>query len=74
MQLNRSAMPVERKVILPIDAPICAHVLISLLQLHLSQLVEPTLFLLLLGRTMLVGESTMLLWKKPKKLPLLSLV
>jgi hypothetical protein len=65
-RLNKSAMLVERKVILPFDAPIYAHALISLLQLHLPLLVDPTLFLLLLGKTMLMGESTMLLWRKPK--------
>jgi hypothetical protein len=35
---------------------------------------EPILFLLLLGKTMLMGESTMLLGRKPKKLLMLSLV
>jgi hypothetical protein len=73
-RLNRSAMLVKRKVILPIDAPIRAHARISLLPLHLPLPVEPTLFLLLLGKTMHVGESTMLLWRKPKKLRMFSLV
>jgi hypothetical protein len=72
MQENRSVVLVERKVILPIDAPIHAHTRIILLQLHLPLPVEPTLFLLLLGKTMHVGESTMLLWRKPKKLQALS--
>jgi hypothetical protein len=62
-------MLVERRVILPIDTQIRARAIISLLQLHMPQPMEPTQFLLLLGRTMLVGESTMLPWRKPKKLP-----
>jgi hypothetical protein len=52
---------VERNVILLIDAPTHTLVLISPLQLHLPLLVEPALFLLLSRRTMLKGESTMLL-------------
>jgi hypothetical protein len=59
----------ERRVILPIDTQIRARAIISPLQLHMPQSMEPTQFLLLLGRTMLVGESTMLSWRKPKKLP-----
>jgi hypothetical protein len=46
-------MPMVRKVVLPIDAIIHTHALISLLQLHLPLPVEPTLFLLLPGRIML---------------------
>jgi hypothetical protein len=60
-RLNGSAILVERKVILPIDTPVRAHARISPLQLHLPLPVEQTLFLLLLGKTMHVGESTMLL-------------
>jgi hypothetical protein len=73
-RLNGSSMLVERKVILPIGAPIHARALIIPLQLHLPLPVEPTLFLLLLGRTMLMGESTMLPWRKSKKLLMLSLI
>jgi hypothetical protein len=39
-----------------------------------TPLVEPTLSRLLPSRTMLMGESTMLLWRKPKKLRMWSLV
>jgi hypothetical protein len=60
-KLNRSAMLVEKKVIMPIDAPIRVHVLINPLQLYLPLPMEPTLFSLLLGRTMLMGQLTMLL-------------
>jgi hypothetical protein len=42
--------------------------------LHLPPLVESTLFLLLPSRTMFKGESTMLLWRKPRKLRTWSLV
>jgi hypothetical protein len=48
--------------------PICTLVLISPLQLHLPQPMEPILFRLPPSRTILMGESTMLLWRKPKKL------
>jgi hypothetical protein len=47
--LNESAIPVARRVILPINAP--THALVPR-QLHLH--VEPTLFLLLPSKTMLV--------------------
>jgi hypothetical protein len=50
---------VERKDIVPADAPIHRLFQIRLLQLHLPLPMEPTLFLLLLSRTMLVRESTM---------------
>jgi hypothetical protein len=43
-------------------------------QLHLPLPVEPILFLLLPSRTTPVGESIMWLWKKHKKLLILSLV
>jgi hypothetical protein len=65
-RLDGSAMLVERKVILPINAPICVHARISPLPLHLPLPMEPTLFLLMLGKTILVGQSTMLLWRKTK--------
>jgi hypothetical protein len=55
------ATTVERRDIMPADAPIRALMQIRLLQLHLPLPVEPTLSLLLLRKTMLVGESTMLL-------------
>jgi hypothetical protein len=60
-RLNGSAMPVLRKVILPTNASIHALALLRQLHLHLPLPVEPYLFLLLLGKIMLVGESTMLL-------------
>jgi hypothetical protein len=56
----------------PTATPIYAVILFCGLCLHLP--VEPTLFLLLLSRTKHVGESTMLLRRKPKKLQSLSLV
>jgi hypothetical protein len=62
------ATTVEKRDIMPTDAPIHALVLIKLLLLHRLLLVEPTRFLLLPSRTMLMGESTMLLWRKPRKL------
>jgi hypothetical protein len=62
------ATTVERRDSMPTDAPICAPALIRLLLLHLPLLVEPTLFLLLPSKTMLVVESTMLMWRKPSKL------
>jgi hypothetical protein len=68
------ATTVERRDIIPTDAPIRALVLIRLLLLHLPLPVEPTLFLLLPNKTMLMEESTMLLWRKPRKLLMLSLV
>jgi hypothetical protein len=55
------ATTMETRDITPNDAPIRAPVPIRLLLLHLPPLVEPTLFLLLPSRTMLMGESTMLL-------------
>jgi hypothetical protein len=72
LQLIGSAMPAVRRIILPISAPIRALVLLNSLHLHLP--VESTLFLLLPSRTMHVEESTILLWRKPKKLQTLSLV
>jgi hypothetical protein len=72
LRLIGSAMHVVRRVILPISAPIRALTRLNSLYLHLP--VEATLFLLLLSRTMHIGESTMLLWRKPKKLQTLSLV
>jgi hypothetical protein len=68
------ATTMERRDLTPVDAPIRAPVLLRRLLLHLPQPVEPTQFLLLLSKTMLMGESTMLLWKKPRKLLMLSLV
>jgi hypothetical protein len=50
------ATTVERRDITPTDAPIHAPVLIILLLVHLPPLVEPTLFLLLRSRTILVEE------------------
>jgi hypothetical protein len=72
LRLIGCAMPMVRRVILPISAPIHALALLNSMCLHLPM--EPTMFLLLLSRTMHVGESTMLLWRKPKKLQTLSLV
>jgi hypothetical protein len=60
-RLNGGALLVERRVILPTDAPTHAHTPIHQLQLHLPLLMEPTLFLLLLSKTMFVGRSTELL-------------
>jgi hypothetical protein len=68
------ATTVEKRGIMPTDAPIRAPVPIRLPLLHLHLLVEPTLFLLLPNRTMLMGESTILLWRKPRKLRTWSLV
>jgi hypothetical protein len=59
---------------MPTDAPIRSLTLISQLQLHLPLPVEPTLYLLPPSRTMPDGESTMMLWRKPRKLQMLSLV
>jgi hypothetical protein len=61
-------MLVDKEVTMTTIAPICVPALLKKLRLHLHLLVEPTLFLLLLRITMLMGESTMLLWRKPKKL------
>jgi hypothetical protein len=61
------ATTVERRDIMPADAPIRVLVQIRLLQLHLPLPVE-------LSRTTLMGESTMLSWRKPRKLRTLSLV
>jgi hypothetical protein len=71
--LDESAMLVARRVILPTNAPTYA-LIPRQLHLHLHLPVEPTLFLLLPSRTMHVGESTILLWRKPKKLQTLLLV
>jgi hypothetical protein len=68
------ASTVVKRDIIPTDAPIRALVLINPLQLHLPLPVEPIRFQLPPSRTMLVGESTMLMWRKPKKLQTLSLV
>jgi hypothetical protein len=56
LQLIGTAMHVVRRVILPISAPI--HTLALLNSLHLHLPMEPTLFLLLVSRTMLMREST----------------
>jgi hypothetical protein len=68
------ASTVVKRDITPIDAPIHALVPIRPLQLHLPLPMEPILFWLPPCRTMFVGESTMLPWKKRKKLLMLSLV
>jgi hypothetical protein len=73
-KLIGGASTMVKRDIMPTDAPIRSLVLISLLQLHLLLPVEPILFRLPLSRTMFMGESTMLLWRKPKKLQTLSLV
>jgi hypothetical protein len=62
------ATTVETRDIMPTIAPIRVPMPIRLLLLHLPPLVEPTLFQLLPRRTMLMKESTMLLWNKHKKL------
>jgi hypothetical protein len=67
-RLNGGVLLVGRMIISLIDTPIHAPVLIRLLQLYLPLPVEPILFLLLSSRTMFMGRSTMLLWKKPRKL------
>jgi hypothetical protein len=64
------ATTMERRDIMPIDAPIRTPMLIRLLLLLLPLPVEPTLFLLLPSRIMLMGESTMLLWRKLRMLSL----
>jgi hypothetical protein len=68
------ASTMAKRGIMPTDAPTRALVLISPLQLHLPLLVEPIMFRLPPSRTMLMGESTMLVWRKPRKLLMLSLV
>jgi hypothetical protein len=73
-KLTVGAIAVVNRDITPIDALICALVSISLLLLHLPLPVESTLFLLLASRTTPVGESIMWLWKKRRKLLMLSLV
>jgi hypothetical protein len=73
-RLNRSAMLVERKIILLTDILIHARTLISHMHRHLPLLMEPTPYMLLPGRTMPEGESTMLPWRKHRKLQMLSLV
>jgi hypothetical protein len=73
-RLNGSVMLVEKEVTMPTSAPIRVHALLRQLCLHLPRLMEPTLFLLLLTRTMLMGESTTLSWRKPRKLLILPLV
>jgi hypothetical protein len=55
------ASTVVKKDIMSTNAQISALVLISPLQLHLPLPVKPILFRLPPSRTMLVGESTMLL-------------
>jgi hypothetical protein len=61
------AITMERRDITPTDAQIDAPVPIKLLLLHLPPLVEPTPFLLLPSKTMLMGESTILSWRKHRK-------
>jgi hypothetical protein len=73
-RLKGGVLLVERRVISLTDAPTHAHTSTRQLQLHLFLPVEPTMFLLLPSRTMPVGESIMLLWRKLKKLLMLSLV
>jgi hypothetical protein len=74
--LNEGVLLVESRIISLTNAPTHAHVSTRLLQLHLHLPlpVEPTLFLLWPCRSTLVEESTMLPWKKHKKLLMLSLV
>jgi hypothetical protein len=60
---------VVKEVTIPTSAPIRVSALLKQLCLHLHLTVEPTP-----SRTMHVGESTMLLGRKPKKLQTLSLV
>jgi hypothetical protein len=72
--VNGSAMLVGKEVTLLTNAPIQALALLKQLYLPLHLPMEPTLFLLLPRGTMLMGESTMLLWRKPRKLQMLSLV
>jgi hypothetical protein len=67
-RLNGSAMYVERKAILLTGALIHYRTLISQLHLHMSLPVELTLYQLLPGKTTLEEESTMLLWRMPRKL------
>jgi hypothetical protein len=73
-KLNIGASIVVKRDIMPTDAPIHALVLTIPLQLHLPLPMEPILFRLLPSRIILMGGSTMLLWRKPKKLQTLSLV
>jgi hypothetical protein len=80
-QAAQNPMPVERKCYAcgerghyTNQCPNPAPALLKQLHLHLHLSMGPTLFLLLLSRTMRVGESTMLLWSKPKKHQTLSLV
>jgi hypothetical protein len=73
-QANRRCYNYGEQGYYAIDAPIHALVSIILLWLHLPLPMEPTLFLLLPSRTTLMGESIMWLWKKCKKLLILSLV
>jgi hypothetical protein len=65
---------VERRDNLLIDAPTHFLALISQLELHTPLPVEPTPFLLPTSRTMPKGGSIMLLWRKPRKLQMLSLL
>jgi hypothetical protein len=67
-------MLLGREATLPTNAPIYVPTLLRQLCLPLHLPVEPTLFLLLPSRIMLMGGSTMLLWRKPRKLRMLSLV
>jgi hypothetical protein len=73
-RVNESAMLVERDVIMPTNAPIRTPALLRQLCLPLRLPMESTLFLLLLRRIILMGGSTMLPWRKPRKLQMLSLV
>jgi hypothetical protein len=68
------ASTMAKRDIMPIDDQIHAFVLISPPQLHLPLPGEPILFWLSASRTMLMRESTMLLWRKTRKLLKLSLV
>jgi hypothetical protein len=72
--LIEGASIVEKMDIMPTDALIRALALISQLHLHLPLPMEPTLFLLPPSKSMPEGESTMLLWRKPRMLRMLSLV
>jgi hypothetical protein len=69
LRLIGSAKLVVKEVTIPTSAPIRVSALLKQLCLHLHLTVEPTP-----SRTMHVGESTMLLGRKPKKLQTLSLV
>jgi hypothetical protein len=65
-RLNGSAMLMEKEVTMPINAPILVLVVFRQLHLQLPPSVELFLFLLLPSKTMLVGESTKLPWRKTR--------